>query len=100
MASLYVIFVTFQPNILKPHDQPEDNLYAYHNVTVQHEETFNGEERIVTPRTVCALPSKSLPEMQQRHQGHCLIDGWPCKQMFPMVFTTKQSQKKMSVGLL
>ena len=31
-------------------------------------------ERTITPKTARALTSKSLPEIQHKHQGRCLID--------------------------
>ena len=86
----------FQSIALKHHFQAEDNLYGYHDFIVQCKETFH-VERTVTPRTGHALTSKSLPEIQQRHQVLCVIDSCPREQRFAVAFTTKRSLKKMSV---
>ena len=69
---------------LKHHNQPEDNLCGYHDVTVQREET-------VTPRTARALTSKSLPEIQQ---ASSLIDDCLREQRVPVAFAKKRSLKK------
>ena len=74
-------------------------VLSSHDFIVQCNETFH-VERTVTPRTGYALTSKSLPEIQQRHQGRCVIDSCPREQRFAVAFTTKRSLKKMSVGLL
>ena len=63
-------------------NQPEDNLYDHYDVTERCEETLHAE-RTVIRWTARALTSKSLPEIQQIHQGHRVVDGLRANKGFP-----------------
>ena len=84
--------VTLQANVIKRHNQPEDNLYV--NTTPLCDAIDVHTERTVTPKTARALTSKSLLELQWRRQRRRLIDGCSRERRFPVVFATKRSLQK------
>ena len=67
---------------MKRWNQPEDNLYGYHDVTERCEETLH-PERTVISWTARTLTSKSLPEIQRIHQGRRVVDGLRANKGFP-----------------
>ena len=65
---------------IKRHNRPEDNLYGYHDFTVQRAET--SPRRGQSHPEQHSVPGKLLREVQWRQQWHHLLDGCLHEQWF------------------